>query len=647
MLNVDALKQLKQLKTDIKASRNLAEGVVKGSAHKFGFVTLDSGKDVFLPADEMQKVLPGDRIEVEVKKEPKNKTVAIVEKLLKSPVKEFHGKYVVKGKAHFVDADIPGLSRWIFIPPPKRNKAKANDLVKCRLTQHPIKQGKAQAAVLEVLGNETTPGIEWDYAISKHGLATEWSDAAQADVDKLNSDVIAELKAGRSDCSDIPFVTIDASSTEDMDDAVWASESDGGWQVKVAIADPGCLVSRYPNLEKDVLSRATSVYFPGRAIAMFPARIGSDLCSLREGEDRLAKVVSFHVSPDGKRTDFSIEQAWIRSRAKLSYRQVATFLCDNDAEALTQSEVKDSLQSLFHATQAMRKYRATEALVNGPRSEFYIELGPEQKIAAIRPKPQTPAHDMIEDAMLAVNQSIANYLAEQDVPGIFIVHDGLREDRIEGVRRALAEVLSEQELASLSSLKGFVEVLHKLDAPEMNRYRQLITKQMSKSVYALAPAPHFGLGFAAYTTFTSPLRKANDYLLHRQIDHLLAGKKQPAISAGALEKLDSAVQAARSAVTDVEQWLKCQFIAGQKGVFEAEILRAFSTGFHVRLLENGIEGFVSTKEMDGKYSFDQDWMRITGGGQSFELGQTVTVTLSTIDWSRKQIQFALAETEAL
>ncbi len=644
MLNVDALKQLKQLKTDIKASRNLAEGVVKGSAHKFGFVTLDTGKDVFLPADEMQKVLPGDHVEIEIKKEPKNKTIAVIERLLTSPTKEFHGKYVVKGKAHFVDPDIPGLSRWIFVPPPKRKGAKANDMVKCKLTQHPIKQGKAQAAVMEVIGNETLAGIEWDYAISKHRLPTEWSTAALKELESIDADMIEALKAEREDCSDLPFVTIDASSTEDMDDAVWAKEIAQGWEICVAIADPGCLVSRCPQLEKEALARATSVYFPGRSLAMFPPKIGSDLGSLKEGQDRMAKVIRFHVSPSGERSDFSIQRAWVRSRAKLSYRQVADFLSENKVtEALDQEVLQASLRALQEACHALRDYRKEQALVNGQRSEFFIELNTEQKISAIRPRQVTVAHEMIEEAMLAVNQSVAGYLAEQGVDSIFIVHDGARSDRVEGIRRALAGTLSEEELGSLETLQGFVAILHKLDSAEYSRHRQLILKQMSKSLFALKPAPHFGLGVDMYTTITSPLRKANDYLLHRQLDFLLAGTKKAAISPADLEKLEAGIQAARSAVNDVEQWLKCQFIADQKLPFEAEIMRAFSTGFQVRLRDNGIEGFVSTKELDGKYSFDQDWMRITGGGKSFDVGQLVKVRVQSVDWSRKQIQFALTE----
>jgi ribonuclease R len=159
MLKLDTLNKLNQLKTDIKSSRNIENGTVKGSAHKFGFVTLDSGKDLYLPPDEMQKVLPGDRVEVEIIKDAKKKKMAKIERLLESSTNVFCGKYVTKGKTHFVEPDIPGLSRWLFIPPQKRKNAKAQDLVKCRITQHPFKTGNAQASVIEILGTDKVVGM--------------------------------------------------------------------------------------------------------------------------------------------------------------------------------------------------------------------------------------------------------------------------------------------------------------------------------------------------------------------------------------------------------------------------------------------------------------------------------------------------------
>ena len=148
------------------------------------------------------------------------------------------------------------------------------------------------------------------------------------------------------------------------------------------------------------------------------------------------------------------------------------------------------------------------------------------------------------------------------------------------------------------------------------------------------------MGISCYTTFTSPLRKGQDYLVHRQISALLNNKKE-SIPEALLNQLSESTQAIRNAVNDAEQWLKCQFMAKKQDIFQASVLRVFSTGFQVKLLDNGIEGFVSTKEMEGKYSFNQERMTITSKEINIALDQIVQVKLKQIDWPRKQIQFDL------
>jgi ribonuclease R len=178
---------------------------------------------------------------------------------------------------------------------------------------------------------------------------------------------------------------------------------------------------------------------------------------------------------------------------------------------------------------------------------------------------------------------------------------------------------------------------------ELKPLHLVMTRQLEKSRQTSQPTPHFGMGLEQYTTFTSPLRKANDYLIHKQLGSLKDGKPTESIDANTLTQLELKLQNARGAVFDLEQWLKCQFMVKNKAVHQASVLRTFSTGFQVRLLANGIEGFVSTKEMDGKYSFNQNELSLTGKTLSFKLDQVIDVQVKQIDWSRKQIQFELPE----
>lgn len=633
MLKSDALSQLKQLKTDIKASRNLMQGTVKGTGNKFGFVSLDSGKDVFLPPDEMLKVLPGDQVEVEVKKEPKSKTFALIERLISSPTKVFFGKYVTKGSAHFVEADIPGMQRWIFIPPAMRKQAQAKDLVKCRLTQHPIKSGKAQAAILEVLGSEQDQGIEWRYAKQKYSIADDWSEAAITQTNSLDEAVIEQLSDGRDDLTALAFITIDGSGTQDMDDALWAESHADGWRLLVAIADPGALIEPGSVLEKEILKRGNSVYFPGQSVAMMPEKIAHDLASLVAGKKRLAKVVEVQIALDGALKSHRLLNALIKVDTKSSYQEIAQTLEAGESKAAP-------LQALNDLSQALNGWRSQHALVQNSRDEFYLELNEQQKIGAIHVKEHTRAHTIVEECMVATNRVIAQAIQAANVDSLFAGHTGIREERLDAIKTVIAAQAPELASHTFDTLSGYQSLIRALQTnDDLQSLYQLISKQLSKSSVCARAAAHFGMGLDVYLTFTSPLRKGRDFLLHRQVDALIQDRAPEPISAAFREQLEERRQAAQGAVYDVEQWLKCQYMRHQKQELEAEVVRVYAAGCQVRLPETGIEGFVAVRELEGKHSFNQDLMTLKGPLFEFHLGQHLKVRLKNIDWSRKQLQF--------
>jgi ribonuclease R len=640
MLKLDTLSQLKQLKQDIKSSRNLSEGKVKGSAHKFGFVTLDSGKDVYLPPDEMEKVLPGDRVEVEIIKDAKNKKVAKLERLIESQTTVFCGKYITKGKTHFIEPDITGMSRWFFVPPQKRKNAQAKDLVKCKVTQHPYKTGKAQAAVIEVIGTDQDIDIERKYACQKYKLPTDWNPSIDEQLSQIDEALIQSLKPARTDYTHIPFVTVDAASTTDIDDALYAEENAQGLCLYVAIADPCALIKEHSAIEKEALNRSNSVYFPAFQIPMLPEKLAADVCSLVEGKERLAKVLKIQLNSDGSLIDYKLDNGVIKSRLKMSYLELSSFLTKVQTGDLDiEDGTKTSLALLEKIGDALLNDRKNNALIQPDRTEFYLELNEQQKIAEIKPKEISKAHRIIEESMVLANRCIADLLKSSKLNSIFVRHAGVRGDRIEALNKVLNENITEYQDSDIASLEGFIKTSRLTgQSDELKDYQLLVSRQLEKSTLSSEAGPHFGMGIAAYTNFTSPLRKAHDLLIHRQLDSILSGQPQ-AIDPSLLPRIEQNSSNSKGAVYDVEQWLKCQYLAKRKDTFDARIQRAFSTGFQVRLVDNGIEGFVSTKEMAGKYSFNQDKLTLTGKGVAYKLDQLIQVNLKQVDWSRKQLQF--------
>ena len=635
MLKLDVLDQLKQLKSDIKASRNLQLGRVKGTGQKFGFIALDSGKDVFLPPTEMLRVLPGDRVEVEILKDEKNKTFARIERMIESVNKEFFGKYVAKGPAHFAEADFDGSTRWIFIPPNKRGKTKEGDLLRCKLTQHPIKNGKPQAHILENLGSEKQVGIEWVYSLAKHYIAQEWSSPAKAELDELNEASLEAHFAERKDYSDKPFYTIDGEKTTDMDDALLIESKGDGWIVYVAIADPEALLNGSPKLESEVLSRGASLYSPGKIVPMLPEKLSSELCSLLEGKRRLAKVVKVEVDAAGSVQSFDIDLAIVCSHYKLSYTQAS--------EQSADSPVKEQLELLKSLADRLLNWRRENANVQSSRQEFYIELNDDKKIAAIKPRPSHEAHSWVEECMLLANRCIAQYLQERTESSLYISHAGVRADRLETLEKVLREHVDSLKEVSLSELSGFREAMRVLFSDEdFATYKNLLLRQLERTEYCDTPQPHFGLSFDCYTTFTSPLRKANDYLVHKQVRESIESEKAGTIDKRRIQRIEEKQDAIRKSVNDIDQSLKCEFMSRQSGAHEAEVVRVFTTGMQVRIVENGIEGLLSSRDIEGKCSFNQELMQMKTSAGTFGLGQKLTVEVRRIDWSKKQVQFNLS-----
>lgn len=647
MLNADALNQLRQLKTDIKENKVVYPGTVKATNGRFGFVALDEGRDVFLPPEEMQKVLPGDRVTVSEVAGEKGRTQGLVETLETSSLTTFVGRYLVKGKGHFVAPETPGIGRWIFIPPKERQNAKPDDFIYCRILRHPIKDGKGQAQVLRVIGKAGDPGIERNFTLASFDMDDEFPEAVRQQADALSEESITPLLSGREDRTDRPYVTIDSPGTQDMDDALLVEPNATGWRLSVAIADPTALVPQGSPADEEARKRATAIYFPGEPRPMLPEAISTRLCSLMPEVDRLALVCDLQVNNDGSLGEFSFHQAVIRSRGKLSYELVNQLLEDQhneDTDALS-PEVTNNLDQLHQAATALRKWRSEHALLNTERPEFRLRLDENRRIRTIEPATQNEAHRVVEECMVAANRCAAQFLSNLD-HGLFITHPGIRDDRSDNIRTLLERYAPDLATVDPSSPEGFRELMVRTTDLEAEvPVKTIIARQLARAEMAFDAAPHQGMGLAAYTTFTSPLRRYVDFYVHRLIKASLWQESLDQLAREGLESLQAAQILARQASNSLENWLKSDYARQleEGATFTGVITRTVPAGFFVRLDENGLEGFVSCKTVSGKFSFDPVTLRLeaTKGARFFQLDQAVTVKLAGIDDERRQINFEL------
>ena len=647
MLNADALNQLRQLKTDIRENKVVYPGTVKATNGRFGFVALDEGRDVFLPPEEMQKVLPGDRVTVSEVPGEKGRTQGIVEELLETRLTSFVGRYLVKGKGHFVAPEAPGVGRWIFIPPSERGDAKPDDFIYCRILRHPIKDGKGQAGILRVLGKAGDPGIERNYTLASFDMDDEFPKAVEEQAAGLSEESLTAFHEGREDLTDQPYVTIDSPGTQDLDDALLAEPNVTGWRLSVAIADPTTVIAEGSPADLEARHRATAIYFPGEPRPMLPEAISTRLCSLMPDTPRLALVCDLQVNNDGSLGEYRFRRAVVRSSGKLSYELVSQLLEDQhneDTDALP-PEITNNLDQLHQAATALRKWRTEHALVNSDRPEFRLRLDENRRIRTIEPAVQNEAHRLVEECMVAANRCAADFLAQQD-HGLFIAHPGLRDDRADNIRTLLERYAPELASIDPATPEGFRELMLKTSTLEAQvPVKTIIARQLARAEMVFEAAPHQGMGLPAYTMFTSPLRRYVDFYVHRIIKAALWGESHERLEQAGLGELQATQIQARQASGALENWLKSDYARqlDKAATYTGTIVRTIPAGFFVRLDDNGLEGFVSCKTLSGKFSFDPITLRLeaTKGARFFQLDQAVTVKVAEIDDERRQILFEL------
>ncbi len=649
MFSNDQLSQLTQLKQDIRSSKDLAQGTVRATSGRFGFVTLDDGRDVFLNPELMERVFPGDRVEIEVIKNKKDQLEAKLEKLLSSPVSFLSGRYRIRGKGHFIATDDSQLARWIFIPPKLRAKCQDGDYATAKVIQHPFKDGRAQAAIKTKIGNDDTPHIERLYTVGKYQLHEGFTKNANKAADELCAQTIEANDY--QDLRDSAFITIDSAATRDMDDALAIESNEQGWKLSIAIAAPSLDISVDSPLDKTALSRAQTTYFADKPLTMLPEKLSLERYSLMCNEDRLSLVFECQVSHDGQVSQTRFTPALIRSHAKLSYAQVAALLEGRDYHPQPSlsdaNEHKELLEALHACRQSLHAYRKEQAIITNNNNDFALYLNDQGKLENIEKIERNLAHAIVEEAMLLTNRCAGEFLAQHKA-GLFSTHRGYREERRGDIEALLSEK-TQSEVTNTHELAHYIQTIRHLQNNEaLTPLLAIQQRFLEPSKLSPTPAPHFGLGFEYYATVTSPIRRYQDLFNQRCILAILADQKPQALAEQTLESLSHTIQENRDASYYMEKWLICDFMQAKIGdTFKGRISLLTNQGVGVRLDETGNEGFIPAaraskkdkKATGDKVSFNNQRMELTWNEQPIVLDQAVEVKLVAIDNEKKKLEF--------
>ncbi|HEY1438865.1 MAG TPA: ribonuclease R [Casimicrobiaceae bacterium] len=641
----------------VVAKLDLVTGKVQGHPDGFGFlIPDDGGPDVFLGPKEMHKALHGDRatvrlIGVDKRGRPEGAIVDVVERANR----EIVGRVYEERGIWYLVAENKRISQDILIPPDMRGKAKPGQVVVAELVEQPSVHREAMARIVQILGNYTDPGMEIEIALRKHDLPYEFSAAAKRQAARFPRDVQNADRKGRTDITKLPLVTIDGETARDFDDAVYCERVGKDFRLLVAIADVSHYVRDADGLDADARDRGTSVYFPRRVIPMLPEELSNELCSLKPEVDRLCMVCDMSITGDGEIRGYRFYPAVMHSRARLTYTQVWEWLSqpatvkDKNAKSLL-----PHLETVHALYKVLAKARAQRGALDFETIELELKFDPHGKIETIVPVVRNEAHKLIEECMLAANVCTAEYLLKQKQPALYRVHEGPTPEKLTALKEFLAGSALSLDGGDNPQPADYAKLLAQIRGrPDFNLLQTVLLRSLQQAVYSPDNEGHFGLGYDAYTHFTSPIRRYPDLLIHRCIKACLAGERYRPSGATWPElgvHCSLTERRADDATRDVENWLKCYFMQDKIGeVFAGTVSGVTHFGLFVTLDGLNVDGLVHVTELGNDYfHFDPIRHAMNGErtGKSFRLADRITVKVARVDLETTKIDFVLVEGEA-
>jgi len=630
---------------------DLIKGKVQGHPDGFGFLIPEDGSaDMFLSEKEMHQVLHGDVVVVrqsgvDRRGRPEAKIIEVLERANNRVV----GRLFEDHGIQFVVAENRRITQDILVAPGGAGTAKAGQVVILEIVQHPDKHAQAIGHIVELLGNYADPGMEIEIALRKHDLPHEFPNDVERQAKAILPTVSAADWAGREDIRNLPLVTIDGETARDFDDAVYCAPEKDGYRLVVAIADVSHYVQTNDALDREAILRGNSVYFPRRVIPMLPEELSNGLCSLNPQVDRLCMVCDMHVSNSGEIGKYRFYPSVMYSNARLTYTQVAAMLAEPDGElAKTYANVVPHLQNLYALFQKLLKAREKRGAIDFETVETQMIFNEQGKIERIVPVVRNDAHKLIEECMLAANVCAANFLHEHEHTVLYRIHQGPTPEKLVALREFLKEfglqLGGEEEPQAVDYSKLLKRIKGRPDAALL---QTVMLRSLRQAKYEPENIGHFGLGYDAYTHFTSPIRRYPDLLVHRAIKAVLQGKQyKPAMKWAELGTHCSMTERrADDATRDVDAWLKCFYMRDHLGsVFTGTVSSVTSFGMFVSLDDLYIEGLVHISELGKDYfHFDAAKHQLLGerSGQKYRLGDRVQVRVVKVDMESTKVDFVL------
>lgn len=648
------------------------EGSFRQNKKGFGFVRVEeSENDIFVGKFDTFGAMNQDTVKVLVKKEgddvknvnPAGQIIAIVER----KNTRLTGEFTLlddrtKRETGFIGTVRPlnkGCENMECFISAEGLHPVNGEIVVCDINKFPNSDQplRVEAVVNKIIGSKDAPGSDILAVLSMFDIPSEFPEDVQKEANLVPEDITDQDREGRTDYRDEMTITIDGAESKDLDDAVSLNMlANGNYQLGVHIADVSYYVTEGSGIDQEAYERGTSVYLTDRVVPMLPQRLSNGICSLNEGQERLAMSCVMEINDSGHILDYKIGPSLIRSDHRMTYDDVNAIV-EKDDPALSEkySDIVDLLHNMAELHRRLEQMRHRRGAIDFDRPEAKIIVDDEGHPIDIKVRDRGVAERMIESFMLAANETVAREYTKRHLPMMYRVHEHPEEDRIKDFK-IFAQALgvnipsTDGKVMPKDLQKTLADVEGKPVKPVI---QMMMLRSMQQAKYAVDPLGHYGLAAPDYTHFTSPIRRYPDLTVHRLIRKYLTEvpdndtqEKWAEQIAENAEHSSTMERRSIDAEREVDSMKKSEFMVDKIGeTFDAIISSITGFGMFVEL-ENTVEGLIHISTLKEDYfNFDQDHLLLIGErtGKIYRIGEPIKVKLIDADPESRQIDFQLVD----
>jgi len=642
--------------TTRRDGQQVAEGIFRSTQSGYGFFRPDGvsqrEEDLFVPPSATGGAIDRDRVRVRISRGRQGKWEARVLEVIQRHRRQFSGTYLVQEGKALVWLDGVPLAQPVRLGDVRGIPLAPDDKVIVEVVRFPEGDHPGEAVLLEVLGSARNPMVDTRAIEFQFGLPGEFPpeviDQSREISDRFQEDVIPE---DRRDLTHLPTLTIDPIDARDFDDAISLSVNEvGHWELWVHIADVSAFVEEGTALDDEARERATSIYLPDRVIPMIPEVISNHVASLQPDRNRWAISVLMEWTPDGVLVHWEVHRSVIRNQLRLHYEQVDQFLKAPDSfRGKIPDVMHEMLSQMDRLAMLLRKRRLEGGAIELSLPEVKIDLDRGGKVKGAHLEIQTESHQIIEEFMLATNETIAAWMDRDQVPFVRRVHGAPKPIALRKMTEFVRDLGVEcGSLADRFELQRVLQSVRGMGIEYAVHYSTL--KSLAKAIYQVEPDRHYALNKEHYCHFTSPIRRYPDLTVHRLVMERLAkgtargDRMQLEALADHCSQREQRAEAAERELVKVKLLHYMSRRVGES--FEGLVTGVKADGLWIRGIDIPAEGFLPVQRLpQDRYRWERHGMRLEGyrSGNCFQLGDPLRVQVHQVDLIRRQLVWGYLE----